>query len=99
MQRPLLALLASAALITPALAFADPHKHGPGKHGHHKHKDTYWDGHCQVERQWKKNGDYKEKRKCKGPAVVHHAPAYAPVPVYVPAPEPGLVIQGTVRLR
>jgi hypothetical protein len=39
-------------------------------HGHrHKHKggsykEEFWDGHCKVERKWKRNGEFKEKRKC-----------------------------------
>ena len=99
MKRSALSLLAGAILFTPLLAAADSDK--DGKHRHREYKDEYWDGHCKVERKWKKNGEYKEKRKCKddGPAYYGPAPMYGPAPVYVPAPEPGLVIQGTVRVK
>ena len=30
-----------------------------------KYKEKYWDGPCKVKREWKKNGEYKEERKCK----------------------------------
>jgi surface antigen len=81
-------------LATP-LAHADPdkdesghgrgHRHGHG-HGHgHDHKEEFWDGDCKVERKWKKDGEYKEERKCKGSGHRHvHAPAVQPVMVYPP---------------
>ena len=75
-------------------------QHGHGKHRGHgpEFKEEYWDGNCKVERKLKKNGDYKEERKCKGAQQV-----YVPAPVVVPAApvvvEPGIVIQGTVRVR
>ncbi|WP_225783619.1 hypothetical protein [Xenophilus sp. Marseille-Q4582] len=105
MPSSLLALLAGAALLSPALALADPHDPGHGQRGqgHRAHKEVYWDGPCKVERKWKKDGAYKEERKCKGPAPGYGGPAPVPVyapPAYGPAPDPGgLVIQGTVRLR
>lgn len=72
-------------------------------------KYEYWDGNCKVKVKQKK-GEYKEQRKCKGPAHVQApAPVYvvpqpvvvAPQPVYVPAPvvDPGVVIQGTFRVK
>ncbi|MDM0044667.1 hypothetical protein QTH91_09260 [Variovorax dokdonensis] len=99
MKRSVISLLAGAIVLAPLLASADPH--GKGKHGHREYKEEYWDGGCKVERKWKKNGDYKEERKCKdrGPAYYGPAPAYVPAPVYVPAPQPGVVIQGTVRVN
>ncbi|WP_295800311.1 glycine zipper 2TM domain-containing protein [uncultured Microbulbifer sp.] len=45
---------------------ADPPE-GRGWKKHHKnreYKEEYWDGNCRVERKWKRNGDYKEERKC-----------------------------------
>lgn len=53
---------------------ADPHKdeggHGrKGRHGGHEHKEEYWEGKCKVERKWKKNGEFKEERNCKGHAA------------------------------
>jgi hypothetical protein len=90
-------VLAAAVLLGPLAA-----------HAGGKHKETYWDGDCKVERQWKKHGEYKEKRKCKPGHVVHAdpQPVYiqpAPVVVVQPpvviAPQPGVVLQGTVRLK
>lgn len=99
MKKTSIPLLVAALLLAPALAAADPHK--GGKHGHGAHKQEYWDGNCKVKRKFKKNGDYKEERKCHGEAYgpgPAYAPAYAvPAPVLVPAP--GIVIQGTVRLN
>ena len=46
----------------------DDHHHRYDKHhGHRQHdrKEEYWDGACKVEREWKKDGEYKEKRECK----------------------------------
>lgn len=97
-----------AALAIPFAAFADRDGHGHGHGG----KQEYWDGNCKVERKWH-HGEMHEKRKCRGPAPaavyvappqpVYVAPApvvVQPAPVFVqPAIEPGLVIQGTVRLK
>lgn len=70
-----------SSLAGPALAHSDRHEgsHGRNYYGHHHAmKEEYWDGNCKVERKWKRNGDYKEKRKCKGRdhhAHVYHEPA------------------------
>lgn len=99
------ALLPVILLALPLAALADPWKdesrHGRGRgHGAHEYKEKYWDGHCKVERKLKKNGDYKEKRKCKAAPAVH----YQPVPVYAPPPplitvDPGgVTVQGSVRI-
>jgi len=103
--------IAAAILLAPMTALADPDKdesgHGKRRHGHREHKEEYWDGNCKVERKFKKDGEYKEERKCKGHDHYRPGHAYAPAPVYVPAPayaptqagEPGVVIQGTIRMR
>lgn len=39
---------------------------GPALADDNDRKQSYWDGRCKVEREWKKNGDYKEERKCDG---------------------------------
>ncbi|AEG92229.1 conserved hypothetical protein [Ramlibacter tataouinensis TTB310] len=100
----------------PFAAIADPDKdesgHGKYRHGRSEFKHEYRDGNCKVEIKQKKNGDYKEERKCKGHQHVHApAPVYvvpqpvvvAPQPVYVPAPavvvEPGVTIRGTIHLK
>ncbi|SNS53565.1 hypothetical protein SAMN06265795_103253 [Noviherbaspirillum humi] len=88
-------LLFPALLATlPLVAAADS-----WKHGHHKYKEEYWDGNCKVERKIGKHGEFKEERKCRAPEAVY----YAPQPVYVAPPppvvvQPGVTIQGTVRL-
>ena len=93
-----LRLLIAAALAAslPLAAQADPHH----KHKHKSHKETYWDGHCKVERKWKKNGEYKEKRKCRGQPVVYQQPVYVQQrpPIAVQRPDaivisPQIVIQ------
>ena len=64
------------------------HDHGHG-HAHGKHKEEFWDGSCKVTREWK-NGDYREKRKCREPQRVVVVPAQPvviqqqPVMVYPP---------------
>ena len=81
-------------------AWADDHHH---RHHRKDHKEEYWDGHCKVERKWKKNGEYKEKRKCQDHPVSYHQPRpmYAPPqPVYVaPRPPEGLLINSQIYLR
>lgn len=67
--------------------------HGDRGHRHKHHggsyKEEFWDGHCKVERKWKRNGEYKEKRRCGERPRVYHQPA--PVAVY-PAPAPGAIV-------
>lgn len=73
--------LSAAALISLAPLAAEA---GDKHHHHHRHKggeykEQYWDGACKVERKWKRNGEYREKRKC------HDGYAYGyPQPVAVP---------------
>lgn len=103
--------LALAVMALPLVALADRDKH---RHGGDEYENEYWDGNCKVEIK-QKHGEYKEKRKCKGPQQVY-APApvvvaplpvlVAPRPVYVPAPQPvyvpvqpGLTIQATIPIR
>lgn len=95
-------LILPAILVAfPLAALADDWKdesgHGKGRH-RREYKEEYWDGNCKVKREFKKDGEYKEKRKCKGPE-----PGYYAEPVYVPAApaviiEPGITIHGTVRI-
>ena len=72
----LLVPLALASLSAPVWAHDDDH-HGR-RHHRKEYKEEYWDGQCKVERKWKKNGEYKEKRKCRDQPVV-----YQQQPVYV----------------
>ncbi len=61
-------LLLPLAMLIPLGAVADDWKDESGKGKKHKRefKEEFWDGNCKVERKFKGNGDYKEKRKCKG---------------------------------
>jgi hypothetical protein len=107
-MKPLASLLLPAALLAaPAAALADrdDHRHGWYRGHHHHHasaKQQYWDGACMVERKWKKNGDYKEERRCRPqPAYIVQQPTvvYAPAPApVVVVPSPGIVIHGSIRL-
>jgi hypothetical protein len=90
--------LSAAALIALAPLAAEAHD----KHHHHRqkggeYKEKYWDGACKVERKWKRNGDYSEKRKCRD----DYAYGYAPQPVAVPVMpvQPGIVISPTIVIR
>lgn len=96
-------LLSISMALSSFSAFADSWKdeggHGKGHKHDREYKEEYWDGNCKVEREFKKNGDYKEERKCKEPRHGH----YQQAPVYVPAPapvivEPGVRVHGTVTI-
>lgn len=55
-----------------------------------EYKEKYWDGPCKVERKWKKNGEYKEKRECKDRRVEYprYGDAYyQPAPAVVVSPQ------------
>lgn len=61
MKKPAMSLLLVVLASVSSAAMADKGRHG------RDHKQEYWDGNCKVEQKWKK-GEYKEKRKCKGPS-------------------------------
>ncbi|MDH0899711.1 hypothetical protein N5C12_10140 [Comamonas aquatica] len=95
-------ILAALLLTLPFASWAgddhdDDHRHyRKHEHRYHAHKQEFWDGQCKVKREWKKNGEYKEKRKCKDRPVVYQQP----YPVYVaPLPPQGVVIQSQIHLR
>ena len=106
MSRLLASLILPLSLLAaPLSALAgDDHHHHRHRHQHRKeYKEEYWDGHCKVERKWKSNGEYKEKRKCRNRPDAYYAPqpvyVAPPQPVYV-APQPqGLVIDSRIVLR
>lgn len=77
--------------------YRDDHGHGKAhKHGPREYKEEYTDGNCKVKRKLEKNGEYKEERKCKGPAYGR----YEQAPVYVPGPPPVYQEPGvTIRIR
>src|SRR4051812_16699488 len=87
MRTTLLIAAIASLLASPAVsAHSDEHEHGHGHKGG-KHKEEFWDGDCKVQREWKKHGEYKETRKCKGDdharRPVHVFPAQATA-VYPP---------------
>jgi hypothetical protein len=73
----------AALVASPAFADSWKDESGKGRHGGHKGewKEEYRDGHCKIERKWKR-GEYKEEIKCDGghwgyarpPVIVHRAP-------------------------
>jgi hypothetical protein len=85
---PLLALSTAALMsLAPMAAEADSDRH------HHRHgreyKEKYWDGACKVERKWKRNGEYTEKRKCRDD---YRGGYYAPPQVVMPMAAPAIII-------
>lgn len=69
MKKRVTYLLSILFTALPVLANADSWKDENGhgrKHGHREFKEEYRDGNCKVEREGKKDGEYKEKRECKG---------------------------------
>ena len=90
-------ILALVSICLPVVLIATPlSSQAHDRHHHHhkrEHKEEYWDGQCKIERKWKKNGEYKEKRKCRDrPVVYQQQPVYAePQPVFV-APRPVIAI-------
>ena len=59
-------LLASLAL--PVLVLTAPLSTWAGNNHEHypERKEEFWDRGCKVEREWKKDGEYQDKRECKG---------------------------------
>lgn len=91
-------ILALVSICLPVVLIATPLSSQAHDRHHHKreHKEEYWDGHCKVERKWKSNGEYKEKRKCRDRPVGY----YQPAPVYMaPAPDPAIVISPQIVIR
>lgn len=79
-RSPFLTLSAAALISLAPLAAEAGDKHHHHRHKGGEYKEKYWDGACKVERKWKRNGDYSEKRKCRD----DYAYGYAPQPVAVP---------------
>ena len=108
----LLALAAALLAGTAAPGWADDDKDesGKGRKRGGERKEEFWDGNCKVKREWKKNGEYEEERKCKGggPAYVQAAPAvaYPPwiavqqgQPVYQAQQQPAPPASGVLRCQ
>lgn len=92
-------MLAGACLFAASPAMADSNRGGWKGHHHGSHRQEYrqvfHDGHCKVERQYRRNGSYRETRSC-GPRQAHpYRGAWAPhagarhAPVYGAMPQPG----------
>ena len=62
-------LLLTGLLAFPVMALADDDDDDDDyrdRYSHREYKEKYRDGPCKVERKYKRNGDYEEKRKCRG---------------------------------
>lgn len=70
----------NAKLVGTAISLACALAAAPAFAKHDKQKEKFWDGHCKVERKWKKDGTYQEKRKCQ------------PAPYADIQPQPPLVV-------
>lgn len=90
-----LALLTVACV--PAAAWADRDDHRHRHHHRGEAKQTYYDGACKVERKWKKDGRYEEKRKCRPeygyPQAVYPQQYVTPVSPAIVIQPPAIVIQ------
>ncbi len=80
-------LLTTLGAAGPALA---DHDHGR----YREHKEEFWVGACKIEREWKKNGDFKEERKCDGRARRRGASVAPPPQVVFP---PWVVVESGER--
>lgn len=108
-MKQILAAISIALCAAPLTSWADDgdhHRHEKShKHRHHERKEVFWDGHCKVERKWKNDGRYKEKRECKGRSHGHHGhqaqrPVYVqPQAVHVRPQPQGLVINTQIHVR
>lgn len=93
-------ILPFSILVTATAAHSDPWKDESGhgkKSDRREYKEEYWDGNCKVERKFEKNGEYKEKRKCKPVRHSQQQPVYVPPPV-IAYPQPGITVHGTVNV-
>jgi hypothetical protein len=90
-------LLAGALLAVPLAANADSwHYDRWHTHRHHReYKEQYWDGHCKVKREYKRNGDFKEKRDCRAPRYHRY---YEREPVYRSGGAT-IIIEPTIRIH
>jgi hypothetical protein len=78
-------LLLAGVLVIAPLAVSAHSWHDDEGYGHRHHreyKEKYWDGHCKVKRMYKRNGDFKEQRKCRAPEYRYYERYYDREPVY-----------------
>lgn len=86
MKTPVLLAAVTLCLLQPTFALADHDDDDERKRRHKRsHREVTWEGPCKVERTWKKNGDYQEKRECKtARRPVHVVVSQPPHVVYPP---------------
>ncbi|HLU03369.1 MAG TPA: hypothetical protein VKZ94_11420 [Advenella sp.] len=87
-------LLLAGVLAFPVAALADDDDDDDDyrdRYHQREYKEKYRDGPCKVERKYKRNGDYEEKRKCRGDR--YRDDYYSEAPVV-----PGGDLGGIVRL-
>ncbi|PLC55020.1 hypothetical protein CR155_06095 [Pollutimonas nitritireducens] len=74
---------------------ADPWKDesGHGRRDSREYKEEYWEGNCKIKREFKKDGEYEEKRKCEAPR--HRQ--YDRAPVYRSG-APAIIIDPMIRI-
>lgn len=96
------ALLATLPLTVSGDSFKDESRENFRRtHEGREFKEKFWDGNCEVERTLEKNGDYKEKRKCRLPSLQYQRAIAAYPPPRGPVSQntaQGITIQGTIRI-
>ncbi|RZT99485.1 hypothetical protein EV681_1271 [Advenella incenata] len=93
-MKSMFTLLLAGVLAFPIMAMADDDDDDDDyrdRYHQREYKEKYRDGPCKVEREYKKNGDYEEKRKCRGDRYRDNYYSEAPV-------VPGGDLDGIVRL-
>ncbi|HBP29605.1 MAG: hypothetical protein ACTIKR_14605 [Advenella sp.] len=91
-MKSIFTLLLAGLLAFPVMALADDDDDDyRDRYYQREYKEKYRDGPCKVEREYKKNGDYEEKRKCRGGRYRDNYYSEAPV-------VPGGDLGGIVRL-
>lgn len=93
-MKSMFTLLLAGLLAFPVMALADDDDDDDDyrdRYSQREYKEKFRDGPCRVEREYKKNGDYEEKRKCRGDRYRDNYYSEAPV-------VPGGDLGGIVRL-
>lgn len=91
-------IVLGALMVAPLAANADSW-HTEGYHRHTKeYKHEYWDGNCKVKREYKRNGNYKEKRSCKRPDYKQYDRDYAHKGRSYKSNSPLIIIEPIIRI-
>lgn len=97
----LIQLLLTTALVCVSFTASADRWHGQNDQGrskaHQRHYE-YQDGHCKVKREYKRNGDYKEKRTCKRPSkhAHHHRDRHSQNDIIISLPS--IVLDPVIRI-